>query len=333
MWSSSYTGNHSIFTDSCHRIYIELKEDAILGKEIFTRFQEYQEKKFFHFCIPILNKTNKSERNTLIKSVLVQLKNIITEQTARPKEDIMTTSVFFSLQVDKIDEEDIKQIIDTKATSLIIFMKEKSVGRDIFVSHILNAKRAVEEYDKDNTLAIGIGGIDDTDDLEWILYKLPKKYLNSIHVGCVSVPSIRTRAIDMAHSWGCNVMISFAECAEDVTAILASKQLQDMESSYGSPAVVVLAKSLLQLGCIVGLDESVFSLIERDYLKDNFSRLVHPFVYRKQFVSSNKIISFAVKDEDVQKICEASEQEESKRYDWKWRPHVNGLNAVKQLTF
>ena len=333
MWSSSYTGNHSIFTDSCHRIYIELKEDALLGKEILTRFQVYQEEKFFHFSIPVLNKKNKSELNAAIKSSLVQLKFFLSEQTTHPKEDLMDTSVFFSLQVDKIDEVDIKQIIDAKTINLIIFVKDKSVRRDMFVSQFMIAKTFIDEYAKDNSLAIGIGGIDDTDDLEWILYKIPKNCLNSIRVGCVSMPCVRTRAIDLAHTWGCNVIISLAKSTEDVKAIQANMHLQEMESNYGVPAVVVLAKCLLQLGCIVGLDEAVFPLIDRDYLKNNFSRLVHPFVNRKQFVSSNKIISLAIKEEDVQRIFDASEQEESKLNDWKWRPHVNGLNPVKQLTF
>jgi len=333
MWSSSYTGNHSILTDSCHRICIEFKEDELFGENMFSRFQEYQEKKFFHFCVSVLNKTNTSEANTTIKSSLLQMKQFITELTTHPTENIMNTRVFVSLQVDNIDQVDIKQIIDSRTVNLIIFIKEKSVRRDMFVSQLMNVKQAVAEYDKENTLAIAIGGIDDTDDLEWILYKIPKNLLNTILVGSVSLPNLRTRAIDLAHSWGCNVMISLAKSADDINTIQANNHLKDMEIIYGVAADVVLAKCLLQLGCIVELDEAVFSHFGVDYLKNTFSRLVHPFVHRKQFVSSNKIISLAIKEEDLQKLSNASEQEESKLNDWKWQSHVNGLNSVKQLTF
>lgn len=42
-------------------------------------------------------------------------------------------------------------------------------------------------------------------------------------------------------------------------------------------------------------------------------RLGHPFVHRKEFVSSSKVISLIVSDPDMDSVIEASEEEELKR--------------------
>ena len=328
-WSSCFTGKQSFLPDCSHRIYIDISYELLLKQEEVDAFcKNLNKAKFFHFCTSI-PKSN-GPKNELERRMNA-IENIIAALESQSTEIEMNGEVFVTLKIyspEELDEKNANRILSGKVKNLsFILMKSSESGRDVFVQQIIRVKSL---FSSNQSIAFGIGGIDDIDDLEWILNHTPKNLLSFVLLNGVSVPNIRIREIELSHSWGCNVMLSLAKSAADIEAIKKAKYLQEMEVSYGVTGDVVLAKCLLQLGCIVGLPSTVFS--ETDLIT-SFARLVHPFVYRKPFVSSHKMVSLLIKDSDVQRIVDLSEEDESQKYDWKWKPHVTALNEAKLLNY
>jgi hypothetical protein len=112
--------------------------------------------------------------------------------------------------------------------------------------------------------------------------------------------------------------------------IAANAQLQEMAALYNVPADTFLLKCLLQLGCVVGIP-----LLESQsvpYKAEHYSRLCHPFVHRKAFASSNKVIALQVQAEHMSVLTTASEAWEAQA-DAFWTPHAQERSANRTLTY
>eukprot|EP00597_Dinobryon_sp_UTEXLB2267_P003985 CAMPEP_0170076012 /NCGR_PEP_ID=MMETSP0019_2-20121128/13051_1 /TAXON_ID=98059 /ORGANISM="Dinobryon sp., Strain UTEXLB2267" /LENGTH=306 /DNA_ID=CAMNT_0010287359 /DNA_START=1 /DNA_END=921 /DNA_ORIENTATION=+ len=296
MWSSAFTGRSSIVLDSCHRVFIEFDENTFENAEEQLKFcNKLCEEKFFHFSISLLGQRQTSKLEKFITSLNTIRSSIIMNNAGYK----MNANFFITLVIDSLSPSEMS-IVSQCDVNLLLIEKRTDISREKFVSYYMETTSAVIN----NKTSFGIGGIEDIKDLEWVLSKIPRNKLEVVHCGYLHLPNIYSRTIELIHSWGYNVMISVAKTADDLQRMKESKQLLNLQTSYELSADVLIAKCMLQLGCIVGLKLNPFS---PEYIMKHFSRLVHPFVHRKPFVSSNKIITLAVNEEDVLDIVTASQ--------------------------
>ena len=143
--------------------------------------------------------------------------------------------------------------------------------------------------------ALGIGDFKDSLELDWLLCKIPRGALQFVHLGDLQLPDLRTHCIELSHTMGLNTLFNISsKHLED--EIMKSAQLQELAAKYQIFPDTFLVKCLLQLGCITAIP---LSFLHQDYVEEHYSRLCHPFVHRKAFVSANKVISLLIQASDV----------------------------------
>jgi hypothetical protein len=111
---------------------------------------------------------------------------------------------------------------------------------------------------------------------------------------------------------------------------LSNDHLNILSSKYKISKETFLVKVLQHIGCIICLPSIV--LYTNEYLIKHFSRLVHPFVSRKTFVSANKIISLQISGDDIEEVISFSELEESKNDEF-YLQHSKQRSALRILSF
>jgi len=176
---------------------------------------------------------------------------------------------------------------------------------------------------------LGLGTIQDATQLDWILCKLPQNALGFIHLGTVKLPSLRVHCTEIAHQRGLNTMFDI-DATDLEQSIMNSEVLYDLAAKYEIELDTFLVKCLLQLGYVVGIPYSL-AIDQEGYIEEHFSRLCHPFVYRKEFVSSIRIISLKISSQDVDVLINASEEFEMLD-DHIWQPHATSRADQRILT-
>ena len=90
-----------------------------------------------------------------------------------------------------------------------------------------------------------------------------------------------------------------------------TEYLNELSKKYKVSCDLFLLKLLLQLGIIIKINVNyINNIMGEKYIYNNYNRLVHPFVYRKEFVSSFRIITIIIDEEDIEIIRNKSENEE-----------------------
>lgn len=225
-----------------------------------------------------------------------------------------------------------------KSTDFAKVLVSLSITFDLWIVHVSGDKVlarnnvvAMAEIVQSAQLptSIGLGGCLNPIELDWYLTKIPPETLKFVHLGDVVLPDLKLHSIELAHTLGYNTIFSItAEALR--TEISTHPVLVELAAKYNVPSDAVLLKCLLQLGCVVLLPLS--TTINAAYAQEHVSRLCHPFVHRKPFVSSNKVVSLQILEEDLAVLTAASEAYEAQE-DASWQPHVHARSVNRELTY
>eukprot|EP01033_Poteriospumella_lacustris_P005846 gene5846-4196_t len=143
------------------------------------------------------------------------------------------------------------------------------------------------------------------------------------------MPNLRTRAIDLVHSYRFNALVGFPRgalftatdgdsdsdgdgggpLAQQIAAQFASFAARydgDGDGGRVSP-LCFLGKVYLQLGPLLLTPPLAPSALPVAALTRHWARLVHPFVHRRRFVSEHRVVSLAIADDDVDAVVALSE--------------------------
>lgn len=200
------------------------------------------------------------------------------------------------------------------------------------------------------SFTLGIGNIRSLDDLDWYLINIPIDIIQFIHLGSFQLPNIRTRWIELIYTQGINVWYDMMiDNDTDIISSSSSDIINQLSHKYQVSSMTFLVKCLLQLGIIVSIpmiinqnqyqhqhqqqqqhhDQQQQQLKHNlQYITEQYSRLVHPFNYRKSFVSAVKIISLRIDYIDIKLITDISDEIECSLIDKEWKPYVIS-NAIE----
>jgi hypothetical protein len=285
--------------------------------------------KFFHYLIHVCQREG-------LKDTLEQLQKIHGCILIETRKLNMVSKVFITLCIEHVISLDDANLISSyKWISLLLLNKPSALNRQAYAEYLASTSAAIAENSVNAaSIALGISNVEDVDEIEWILQHQRPLRMRVVHLGAVRLPNLRTRAADLVHSWGLDSMLGLCATSDELRALREDAVLRGLGAAYDLCEEVLLAKSLLQLGNIVGVPFPLpLSLLEASKVLTPLSRLVHPFVHRKEFVSACRVVSLAVKEEDVGRLVELSERREAEEYDGRWRDHVEGLAAAQELSF
>ena len=194
------------------------------------------------------------------------------------------------------------------------------------------------------SFTLGICNIRSLVDLDWYLIKMPIDIIQFIHLGSFQLPNIRTRWIELIYTQGINVWYDMM--IDDDNVIISSSSSSDiinqLSQKYQVSSMTFLVKCLLQLGIIVSIPMIINQKQQQhhhlqqqqqikhnlQYITEQYSRLVHPFNYRKLFVSAVKIISLRIDYTDIKVITDISDEIECSIIDEEWKPYIVS-NAIE----
>lgn len=193
------------------------------------------------------------------------------------------------------------------------------------------------------SFTLGICNIRSLVDLDWYLIKMPIDIIQFIHLGSFQLPNIRTRWIELIYTQGINVWYDMMIDDDNVIkSSLSSDIINQLSQKYQVSSMTFLVKCLLQLGIIVSIPMIINQKQQQhhhlqqqqqikhnlQYITEQYSRLVHPFNYRKLFVSAVKIISLRIDYTDIKVITDISDEIECSIIDEEWKPYIVS-NAIE----
>ena len=193
------------------------------------------------------------------------------------------------------------------------------------------------------SFTLGICNIRSLVDLDWYLIKMPIDIIQFIHLGSFQLPNIRTRWIELIYTQGINVWYDMMiDNDTDIISSSSSDIINQLSQKYQVSSMTFLVKCLLQLGIIVSIPMIINQKQQQhhhlqqqqqikhnlQYITEQYSRLVHPFNYRKLFVSAVKIISLRIDYTDIKVITDISDEIECSIIDEEWKPYIVS-NAIE----
>lgn len=326
-WSLPFNGKRSIISDSYHRLAITVSLEDLTNQDFQESIRELALTNLLHFNVLI-----PPNYSTSIGNQIQNLKHLEQDvayayrssessfaQTARP----LFVSIHIRNDAFQLATELLSSEFD--ANLLIVDMTgEKHTSlRNIHEMH-----RLVRESGKKTVL--GVSSCEGPMELDWYLSKITRGTIHMVHLGDIALPNMHLHSIELVHTMGLTSMVSLTHRQLE-TEIAQSPMLSELAAKYAITPDVFLVKCLLQLGCVISLPFSYYSpaSVER---AASVSRLTHPFVHRKQFVSMFRIISLSIAQEDLQVLISQSETEEAKS-DAFWTPHATSRSADRVLSY
>lgn len=304
-WSECFNGYQSpVMKESFQRIALTVNIAQFNNGQTIKTLTNYVSSNFFHLCVIVDDKAKGND----IKSMLKVMKNLLAIETTTQMKS--SDHMVFSIQLDLISL--LKDIIQelTNQDILSVVMVNFNGDKFKFVEEMTEYAKFNESTH--NRVYLGIGNIENQNDLDWILSKIPRKSIEMVNVGKAALPDLSLRKLEIIHKYGCNTMINMGSM--ELNNVANSQHLKQLSMKYGVSSETLLTKSLLQLGYIVSID---IRGLNETYCRSHFERVIHPFVYRRSFVSSVRLISLEVSEEDVEDIANKSEETESK-LDLQW---------------
>lgn len=284
MWSESFTGQRGIVPDCYQRIGLLAYATDFLDRWDSHYNSFIKLNSILHVSLKINNSTYNGNITELLQS-LAKIKEELSVSNSK--------SFLFTIIYEGTFNYDAFQLFgESDAISCFAISCEGS--RESVVFNLVNTKKLLPH------VKIGLC-VSDCIFFEWIVNRAVS-VLDFIYIGHCTVPDIKMRLVDFAHSKQCNVIVSFTPEVE--MACCNVDFLQTLSKKYEKQPSIVLAKSLIQMGFIVILD-SMCAESSSAYL------LSHPFTHRHTASAPAKIKSFMVEDVDVLVLMAISEQIES----------------------
>lgn len=305
--------NDTIASDNGTNIIINLNIDIDTDDDEINMKLNYLNKirkeieKIYYNPIPIKDiKSNESSSFTSSKIIkdFVELIDDIPKEEYATELSYLSKKIYISLCCNTIKPIILSSILDN--------INYKKVFDTFIISYQDTRERTLDTIielinNYNNKIKIGIGYNIPSDELQWILYRLPEKSISIILLGYMNnIPHLRLTEIETSHMYGANTLI-----------IIRGKDLlqpperldyiKDIALKYNVKLPIFMLKVLLQLGSILSITIEDFDI---DYIKNNIFSLKHPFVYRREFVAPTNVYRFIISEEDMDIIKAKSEEYE-----------------------
>lgn len=341
-WSLPFTGRRSIVRDSYQRLALEVSVDRIGDSALHNSIQSLSKANMLHLSVYTTREHVRGNKASFVLSNIQALCPLIAQI-----EKLWEPSVIVD-DTDKISvalEHQPKRMFTTihiphDAVDFVKAMSTLPFCFDLVVVHVQGDKPSARQnlintfeiFDAMKCVtSLGLGGCIDNNELDWYLSKIPPHMLKLVHIGEVHLPNLKLHSIELAHTLGYNTMVSVTQQAL-LSDFVNESVLVQLSEKYSVPPNTVLLKAILQLGCIacIPFDNQAVNCA---FIQNHLSRLCHPFVHRKSFVSSNKIITFQISSEDMAILTEMSEEYEAGETDVHWQQHSRGRAPDRELTY
>jgi len=301
MWSNCFTGTTGVVRDSYQRVCLRLSVQEFMEDECFNKLQEYVggfnlRHIFIEFDISM---------NNLCVDVnlsAVQSSMSVLQDMTLPEEKLVFTCEI----VNYTTENDIAaSIIDYLSPNVIVVRRLST--RDSTLEAISSVGVILEQQNSKH-IHIGVSGLE----LDEVQYCLDAKrgVIKFICMGAHQYPNLKVHHIELAHSRGCNTMLTISDVNPEKLS-----RLDHFAAKYKRHQAVVLAKIILQLGALVAFDCG----IDSRFICSRVSKLCHPFTHLQLNFAPSDEYRFVISNDDMSCIYDASLEneflEENKRID------------------
>ena len=213
-WSSGYTGRSSIIKDSYHRVALWISTTDMMDEMGSMNFifscTELAKDYFLHITISIPDQAQEGGVN--VDDVLRVLNNVAALERQltcanHPNGidyDAKYRKLFLTLQLPHHEIELLQRIVRLEFYFDLLIMHVNGNKEQAF-KNIRATQKMVQ--DTNCKSSFGVGSVEDQDELHWLLSKLDRDSLQFVHLGNLALPNLRLRCVDLAYSYGCNVMI------------------------------------------------------------------------------------------------------------------------------
>jgi hypothetical protein len=279
--------------------------------------------------------------------------------------------LYLSIQVSHKDTHLLQFLISCELRIDLIIVNVDGDKNDT-LNVVINLRKSLDSFLENSpgvpVTSLGIGNIIDATELDWLQSKIPQSYIHMVHLGDVLLPNMRTHCIEVAHAAGHNTFVTFpqeaiAQCTSPSQATenyCFSSSLAELAKPYNVAPDAFVLKCFLQLGCVVGVpyipgasassegaygaSSAVVSATSSDNkqpvsvsataaaINDRYSRLAHPFVHRKPFVSAFRVFSLQIRSADLAVLVAASEAHEALADDV-WKPFATSRAEPRVLRY
>ena len=337
-WSLPFSGQRSIITDAYQRMALTIAVDKLDDQHFLPWFMAVTKENMLHlsiivndkYCINTKTTATLDKLNTLAKAIDTIEKSFVPSEddssgnsstVFRPKR------IFISIQFSHQAIE-FAQSLTTVSFSIDLWLVVVSGDKPTALQNLQAIHNTAAAAQHPSHL--GLGGWSDAIELDWYLTKIPHDMLKFVHFGELRLPDLQFHCIELAHTLGYNSMISVTAETLRADNSTSTAVLSDLASQYEVSVETFLYKCLLQLGYVVGVSAEDTSLA---HVQQHLSRLCHPFVHRKDFVSSNRVVSLLVRTEHMAVLTDASEQWEARVDDAKWEEHARTRSSSRTLSY
>lgn len=332
-WSLTFTGRRSIVKDSYQRLALWVDIDEVNNGPFQSSMLDLSKENFLHVNVDVPFEVNSNNVGKVMEKVKVLydlgqgIQNRLVVHSENPDSSKMEPlqRLFASICFKHDNSFLVQSLLNSKffVDAWIIMVGH---DKDASLRNIINIDDEVKSSGK--TTSLGIGGCSEPMTLDWFLTKISPDIIQIVHLGDVQLPNVPMHSIELAHTQGYNTMCHISPQAFD-NELHTMPQLLELAAKYEVTPDQLILKYLLQLGCIVSVP---YKHIGSEYLKVHFSRLCHPFVHRRPFVSANKVLSFLIHADDMAVLTEASETCEAKADEF-WTPHATSRAVDRELTY
>lgn len=330
-WSESFTSKVYFLKEAYHRVlvHINLAEPCHHEEIVRTLFQAERDNYFLHFCfswdikfplsLPLLESRLQEWKNSLFAAI----------QSHEP-------SISLCIPLSYAKEVSTSQLLSSNSfIQLVLLDTEQKMNTS-------EIRTLTQQSFGNSSLALGLINFCDSDDiLDAFLEREAGQIatLSICGVACTNCDNIRVRAIELIHSFGYNSLISF-HANSSMTFInpqsAFSQRIMEIYSTlsekYQASPLCCFGKMYLQLGALL-LTPPISSGRDLHVLVEHWSRIVHPFVHRKLFVSEFRVISLYIDDEDIDRICSQSERIECEADDLRTQQYATVAPIVPVFRF
>lgn len=304
-WSLAYSGVRSAIVDAYHRVILTFKASTLLSLSLdsLTRqFKLHTQHSLFH-----INLILDEQKDDLIRQILHSISHAI-KAVSKPSGGEGTAKRFFlSLTCSLTKSLDLLPLLESPIDLLIIELPSQYQC----VSLSKQTQEVLDQLTKsDLILYLGVRGFADSDEADsfMLTHREVTPKLQFICFDILNLPNIATMSLELVHSFQLNSILFFPE---NLVEAAANHPLYDsLSRKYNITPHLLILRVAMQLGALVAVSaNSVINVDDSNYWVE-WSRLAHPFVHRKDFLSAVHIISLLIAEEDVDVIVAASEESE-----------------------
>lgn len=267
MWSNKFTGTTGVVRDSYQRVLVKLSIHDFMTDSCFTKLNDYVGAYQLRHVYLVFDLDKKNIDISKIKARMDALLSLTLNEE----------KLIFSCELVNFQNSDLlRDIIQILSPSTLLV--QRIATRDMTLSAIDTLASVLSLLEKTDVV-IGVSGLLECE-MQYCI-DARRQVLRLIHLGEYSANNMRANMIELAHSRGCNTLLTVSDIRPHK---LKSSALTKIAELYNKPQAIVLAKALLQLGTLV-----VFPCdIDSRFMSNEILKLAHPFVHELVCTLSSK---------------------------------------------